>query len=322
MSVILPTKGRPDLFTAALASVTAQTFTDFEVIVVEDGGARYAADANDDERVTVVRHEINRGVVAAVLSGLAQARGRFVSFANDDDLWEVGLLASLVRPLRDDDTLVAAFSDHHVMDSGGEVSPRLSDANTRLWGRERLAAGRHEPFVTEALIDGAVPIAQCTILRRSAVDWDRLTEDSAGAWDRMVAYLACRQGGAAFYVPERLARYRVHEGAQTKTGANSHLHGAISVYRAAVADPLLEPWMDALCETLAEFLRVRAARAIRAGDLAAARADLAEIGAIAPGASSAKLTVLRALASFPTPVASTAAKTVDVARATLVKLWR
>jgi glycosyltransferase involved in cell wall biosynthesis len=83
-SIILPTCRRPELLARAIDSVLAQRVTDFECIVVDDGGAEPLA-LPDDPRVRVVRHPHNRGLPSALNSGLDAARGEYVTFLDDDD---------------------------------------------------------------------------------------------------------------------------------------------------------------------------------------------------------------------------------------------
>lgn len=89
VSVIIPCKDRQLPLERALRSVFAQTFEDFEVIVVDDGSAvpLCAPAFGEDSRVQFVRHSINQGAAAARNSGIAAARGRFMAFLDSDDVW-------------------------------------------------------------------------------------------------------------------------------------------------------------------------------------------------------------------------------------------
>jgi len=91
VSVIIPVFNRADLLGKALQSVSEQTFSDWEVVVVDDcssdGSAQTALRSNLGDKVRVVRHEINRGPSAARNTGIREARGRYISFLDSDDLW-------------------------------------------------------------------------------------------------------------------------------------------------------------------------------------------------------------------------------------------
>jgi GT2 family glycosyltransferase len=99
VSVIVPTVNRPDPLRTALQSILAQTYRDFEIVVVNDCGpdVQHVIDALDHEgRISTVRHAVNRGLAAARNSGLGVARGRFVAYLDDDDVFYPEHLETLV----------------------------------------------------------------------------------------------------------------------------------------------------------------------------------------------------------------------------------
>ena len=88
VSVIIPTYNRADLVRQALASVKAQTYRDFEIVVVDDGGTDGTFEALAAGReLRVLRHPGRRGVAAARNLGVAAARGEWLAFLDSDDLW-------------------------------------------------------------------------------------------------------------------------------------------------------------------------------------------------------------------------------------------
>jgi glycosyltransferase involved in cell wall biosynthesis len=88
VSVIIPTYNRRDFVREAVASVLAQTYGDFELLVVDDG--------SDDDTAAVVREfdgvryvfQPNRGVSAARNRGAALSGGELLAFLDSDDLWQ------------------------------------------------------------------------------------------------------------------------------------------------------------------------------------------------------------------------------------------
>ncbi len=98
-SVIVPTYARPDFLSAALQSLLAQTVEDFECIVVDDAGPELA-EVPDDSRIRLVRRSSNGGPAAARNTGLRLARGRYVVFLDDDDLYTPERLATALDALQ------------------------------------------------------------------------------------------------------------------------------------------------------------------------------------------------------------------------------
>jgi glycosyltransferase involved in cell wall biosynthesis len=88
VSVIIPTYNRAGLVRQAVASVAAQTFRDFEIVVVDDGGTAGTCEVlSAGQELRVLRHPHRRGVSAARNTGIAAARGEWLAFLDSDDLW-------------------------------------------------------------------------------------------------------------------------------------------------------------------------------------------------------------------------------------------
>ena len=140
ISVVMPLYNRADTVAAAIDSVLAQTFGDFELIVVDDGstdGGAEIVESVPDRRLRLVRLPENRGGGAARNEGIRQARGEIVSFLDSDDLYLPHKLA----------TVVATFERHPglggMIDSFRKVYPDEGGRskfcpNPELEGREAL----------------------------------------------------------------------------------------------------------------------------------------------------------------------------------------
>jgi glycosyltransferase involved in cell wall biosynthesis len=90
VSVVVPTHNRPRLLALTLDSVLWQEGVNVEVVVVDDGSSddlRPAVEGLADPRVRLIRHERARGVSAARNRGVLEARGAWIAFVDDDDLW-------------------------------------------------------------------------------------------------------------------------------------------------------------------------------------------------------------------------------------------
>ncbi len=88
VSIVMPTYNRADTIGRAIASVRAQSWSDWELIVVDDGSTDNTPSllAGLDPRIRFLRQE-NQGVTAARNTGLAASRGQLVAFLDSDDEW-------------------------------------------------------------------------------------------------------------------------------------------------------------------------------------------------------------------------------------------
>jgi GT2 family glycosyltransferase/spore maturation protein CgeB len=99
VSVIVPTHNRPDMLVEALRSILNQTYQDFEIIVVNDAGSDVTEIINllnKDNKITYVKHNRNRGLAAARNTGLKLARGKYIAYLDDDDVFYPQHLKTLV----------------------------------------------------------------------------------------------------------------------------------------------------------------------------------------------------------------------------------
>ena len=85
LTIIIPTYNRPQLLLKAVNSALAQTIDSLEVIVVDDCSSQ-PIDLPEDPRLRIIRLEQNKGGAAARNIGVEAARGKWITFLDDDDL--------------------------------------------------------------------------------------------------------------------------------------------------------------------------------------------------------------------------------------------
>jgi glycosyltransferase involved in cell wall biosynthesis len=90
ISVVIPTFNRAELLKRSLKSVLSQTYSNIEVIVVDDNSSDSTVETIkgiSDPRVRYIRHEERKGGASARNSGILASKGEFISFLDSDDTW-------------------------------------------------------------------------------------------------------------------------------------------------------------------------------------------------------------------------------------------
>lgn len=262
VSVILTVCNRLTFFGEAVRSIEAQTFEDYEVIVADDSGTGAARAASLASRNPRVRHKANPaslGVALSVRAALTEARGKYVAILNDDDLWEREFLARLVPVLEADPARVLAFCDHAIMDVEGRVDEEATARNTERFARSALREGNIADPKGFVLRHNGVPLAMGALFRAAAIVPYRIVGDVAGAYDFWISLLLAASGGAFYYVPERLTRYRVHGQMETARRDPEKTRCLAFIARSLMIDPAFRAERDYLRRWLAS-LTVRAGR--------------------------------------------------------------
>ncbi|AFZ26450.1 putative glycosyltransferase [Cylindrospermum stagnale PCC 7417] len=114
VSVIIPTYQRGHLVSQAINSVLAQTYKDYEIIVINDGSQdntpQVLAQFSDHHRITAI-HQANQGLSAARNAGIRSAQGKYIAFLDDDDLWEPQKLEKQISVLEANPRIGLIYSD-------------------------------------------------------------------------------------------------------------------------------------------------------------------------------------------------------------------
>lgn len=193
VSVIVPLYNKARHVKRALASITRQTESDLEIIVVDDGstddGAAVAAQHRDG-RLHVVQQQ-NRGPGAARNRGLMMSSGQLIAFLDADDEWLPTYVEQAVNALRQLEPDVAAHTCTYIDEPSGRDS-------SRLWRRRGFEPGVHRisPDTSAAtLLHSVAFMSPCTTVIRAeaarrlggfyAADACRYAED-AHLWLRVL----------------------------------------------------------------------------------------------------------------------------------------
>jgi hypothetical protein len=201
VSVIIPVFNGAATICEALDSVFAQTWSDFEVIVINDGstdGTR-ALLQNYGDKITIL-DQPNRGPATARNVGIRASRGEYLAFLDADDKWEPQMLEHTVPALIHDPECVLVYTDLAVVDSTGQ------SLNTSLVSEAQAYA----PSMADLLARMWPIMPSAVVMRRSAYEsaGGFCEEFTTANYEDAHFWLLAREQGPFRYVPERLAIWR------------------------------------------------------------------------------------------------------------------
>ncbi len=128
ISVIIPTYNRAQTLLKALATVAQQTFADYEIIIVDDGGTDDTEDRVKDrygERIAYIKKQQNAGLSAARNTGIREARGIYIALLDDDDEWLPEKLALQIKLIQHDATIGLVYCGSLHVNKDGEIINQL-----------------------------------------------------------------------------------------------------------------------------------------------------------------------------------------------------
>ena len=208
VSVILAAYRSPWL-RDAIESVIRQTTDSWELIVLDDANSAEACSivcSLGDDRVRYLSNTKPLGPALNHQRGIDEARFDHVAFINHDDLWDPTLLVKLTVPFVRDPSMAVCFSDHWIIRENGTIDEVATEASAAAFHRADLAPGVHHDIEELAIVNKAIPVAQCAVICKASIP--RLPRWVGGAYDFYVSTRLSHE--RAYYVSERLASFRVH----------------------------------------------------------------------------------------------------------------
>jgi glycosyltransferase involved in cell wall biosynthesis len=209
VSVIIPTLDRPEFLRAALRSVLGQLVEDLEVLVIDDGSATSVLpllDALNDSRIRYFRHESNRGEAAARNTGILNAQGAYVAFLDDDDEWlpeKLRLQLELFGQGSGSDKVGCVYGGYvSIRARDGQVlsrhvPTRRGDLSRVLWRRNVLGT------------------PSTVMIRRECLERVGLFDENIAFGVDYDLWIRVAQEYRFDFVPDIVARYKIHEGQMT-----------------------------------------------------------------------------------------------------------
>lgn len=148
VSIIVPVYNEASLLHRCLDSILHQTYTNLDIIIVDDGSTDDSLEIceqykRSDKRVTVI-HETNAGLSAARNNGVESAKGEFIAFVDSDDYLDVDFIERLVNEATTSPDIDLVITDFQT-DIPGWKSPR-SEGRKECSGIESIILAEHSAY--------------------------------------------------------------------------------------------------------------------------------------------------------------------------------
>ena len=217
VSVVMPVCNVQDYILDAINSIRSQTFTDFELIVIDNASTDATSKmikqaAMEDDRIIIFTNRINIGVVGSLNRGLKESRGKYYARADGDDIALPNRLAEQVAFMEDNPTTVA-------LSNWGE---KFGDDSGRLITATSAAGIRATSLFISPILHAS------SIIRMSALREHGITYRPNCPLEDFDIWVRLSRIGDLRVLPKVLFRYRIHSASMTAR-STSYIRGAIRV---------------------------------------------------------------------------------------------
>lgn len=200
ISVIIPTYNYARFIGFCLESIFAQTYKDFEIIVVDDGSTDDTAEVlkKYEDKIHYI-YQPNKGPAVASNAGIKVAKGEYIAFIGSDDLWLPDKLEDQVRVFNEDMKVGIVFSDASSFNENGIISKSILE-------EENICTG----FCFERLFMGNYLIMSTVMIRKACLEKSGLFDEELSSVED---YDLCLRISAFYkieFVDKILAMRRVH----------------------------------------------------------------------------------------------------------------
>jgi len=231
VTVLMPVRNGERFMRAAIASILAQSWSGFELVILDDGstdGTAGVIASFADARIRVIRNQSSEGLARALNRGLAAAQAPLVARHDSDDVAHPERLETQLAFLRANPEVVLLGAQVRVLDEHGRAS------NPPGWRR----ALTHDGIRFQSMFDNPF-IHSSVVFRRDVIRDDLGGYDPAftsgedfDLWSRVAARYEVRN------LPQRLVDFRVHPASTAAQFAGDHIARSSAVIERNLRDVL------------------------------------------------------------------------------------
>lgn len=204
VSIIIPNYNHAQYVGDAIGSVLGQDYSNYEIIVVDDG-------STDDSREVIAQfgeqvqyiHKINAGLSAARNTGIKASRGSLIGVLDADDMYEPHFLSTLISALQENPDADGVYCGYQFVDHVNHLLPQIE---ARAVAHDQLH---------DALLDGNFFVPESIFLRRYVYDTVGLFDENLRACEDWDVWLRVTKKYKIIHSPQILTRHRVLPGSMS-----------------------------------------------------------------------------------------------------------
>lgn len=215
VSVCIPTYNRANYLIYSINSVLRQTYTDFELIICDDGStdntAEIVAQINDN-RIYYLRHSQNIGRSKNMRSGFEKSQGDYFLKFDDDDAITSEFLAKTVAILDNNKNVDFVCTNHWIIDPNNNRNELATRENCAKWGKDKIQEGIISDLLTQTFEYQSLQVGS-TLFRHSCLEAiNFMRPDLIMCEDYDLLIRLALNGAIGYFLPEFLMEYRFHTG--------------------------------------------------------------------------------------------------------------
>ena len=214
ISIVTASYNYAHFINETIQSVIAQTYSNWELIVVDDGSKDNSVDViqefcRKDGRIKLFQHEngVNKGLKETVLFGIEQATGDYVAFLESDDIWVENYLEEKVKIAKEFPQAKVIFNDVELF--GDEVVieeyDKYFELNCKFLAKKKYPTNLFNGFSFQNL----VPTFSCVMVEINALktaDFNSSVQAFMDHW----AWAHLAYDNDFYYIDKKLTKWRMH----------------------------------------------------------------------------------------------------------------
>ncbi|MCR5756018.1 MAG: glycosyltransferase [Acetatifactor sp.] len=200
VSIIVPVYNVENYIIETIESVRKQTYTDWELILVEDGSTdstvakiRKYMENKQDNRIRLIFQPSNMGAAKARNKGLKEAKGRYIAYLDSDDLWEPEKLSAEITYMKKKEAAFV-FSGYEFADANGQGTGKIVRVPEQMTYKDAL---KNTTIFTSTVMFDTEKIP------RELLEMPIIKSEDTALWWKVL-----RNGYMAYGLNENLVRYR------------------------------------------------------------------------------------------------------------------